>query len=317
MAGLKNLMRNVKPYKSGYLHVGNGHELYYEACGNPKGLPTLFIHGGPGAGFSDHDKSCFDFKRQNVIFFDQRGAGRSRPFASIHDNTTWHLVNDIEFIRQTFNIEKLFLFGGSWGSTLALAYAVNYPKRVSGMLLRGIFLSTDAELIHYIGGGTRQYFPESWERFISQVPMKNRKQVARYYLKQMKSKNIRHRNKFAYEWAFYEISLAKLFLPAEEVKKFMKQFSYRSLAVLEAHYIANRCFFSKDYFKKRVHVLKPIPLSIVNGRYDVLTPPDVAYDLHKALPKSKLQFVCSGHSATDEALGKALKSEMYRMVGKS
>ncbi len=300
--------------KSGYLSVGDSHQIYYEAYGNPKGLPVLFVHGGPGAGFSDNDKDFFDFKKQFVIFFDQRGSGFSKPFASTKQNTTDHLVKDMNKLLDLFKIKKVFLFGGSWGSTLSLIYAIRNPKRVSGMLLRGIYLSTKKENNHYLGGGVAASFPENWERFLSLVPKSQRKNIAKYYLSKMQSKNKTIRKKHCFEWAYYEISIAKLYISPEQVKEYMKDYSYESLSPLEAHFISNGCFIPENYILKNIKKLKNIPLTILHGRYDAICLPSIAYALHKSLPHSKLQFLTAGHSSGDPELKKALQLEMKKHV---
>ncbi len=234
--------KNVKSYKNGFINVSDGYKLYFELYGNPKGIPVLFLHGGPGAGFSDNDKQFFDKRRYNVIFFDQRGSSRSKPFGSIKKNTTQDLVNDINKILDYLNFDKVYIFGGSWGSTLALVYAINNPKRVRGLILRGIFLANKYSLEHYINGGIKEFFPDVWDRFVK--PVKNGEKPANYYLKRILSKNKKISEKFAYEWAYYEMSFYTI-NKISNPDKILKTFSYRSLAILEAHYIINKCFLPK------------------------------------------------------------------------
>lgn len=299
--------KNVKSYKNGFINVSDGYKLYYELYGNPKGIPVLFLHGGPGAGFSDKDKQFFHKRRYNVIFFDQRGSSRSKPFGSIKKNTTQDLVNDINKILDYLNFDKVYIFGGSWGSTLALVYAINNPKRVRGLILRGIFLANKYSLEHYINGGIKEFFPDVWNRFVKQV--KKGEKPANYYLKRILSKNKKISEKFAYEWAYYEMSFYTI-NKISNPDKILKTFSYRSLAILEAHYIINKCFLPEDYIIKNINKIKHIKTSIVQGRYDFICPPIQAFRLHSKMNSSKLNIVSAGHSSSDEEIKKALKTEL-------
>lgn len=304
----------IPPYKSGYLDIGDGHKMYYECCGNPAGKPVLYLHGGPGSGFSKKDKRFFDKKVWNAIFFDQRGAGKSTPFASLQNNTTNHLVKDISKLLDFLKIRKVTLFGGSWGSTLAVIYAIQNPKRVKGMILRGIWLA-DCEIKHYIEGGVRQFFPEYWEQFVSLVPEKKRKKIVEYYLKKILSSDPETIGRYAYAWTFYEASITRL---KPDLKKIEKELArnqlYSSLAPLEAYYIVNNCFIPEGYILKNAHKLSKIPTVIVQGRYDMVCPPIQAYKFHTALPGSKLYFVIAGHSSQDREINKKLIEETKRMA---
>lgn len=303
--------KNVKSYKNGFINVSDGYKLYYELYGNPKGIPVLFLHGGPGAGFSDKDKQFFDKRRYNVIFFDQRGSSRSKPFGSIKNNTTQDLVEDIDRVLNYLNFKNVYIFGGSWGSTLALVYAIYNPKRVKGLILRGIFLANKYSLNHYINGGIKEFFPDVWNRFVSLV--KKGEKPANYYLKRILSKNKKISEKFAYEWAYYEMSFYTI-NKVSNPDKILQTFSYRSLAILEAHYIINNCFLSEDYIIKNINKIKHIKTSIVQGRYDFICPPIQAFRLHSKLNNSKLNIVSAGHSSSDEEIKKALKTELKRIA---
>lgn len=307
------MKRSFKPYNSGYLDVGQGHELYYEQCGNPNGFPVLYLHGGPGSGFHDKHKEFFNLKRINLTLFDQRGAGRSKPFASVQHNTTSDLVNDINKLLDSLEIDKVFLFGGSWGSTLSLVYAIRNPKRVTGMLLRGIFLGDDAANDHFLNGGVKDFFPENWERFASLVPKSKQGNVAQYYYDKMRFGTPSEKKKFTYEWAYYESSMLSLKPNPEKTKGDMKTFSYKSLAPLEAHYLLNGCFLPKDYILKNANKVKKIPTTIIHGRYDFICEPINAHKLHRALPKSKLIYTVAGHHSSDTETREALVSEMAQM----
>ena len=303
--------KNVQSYESGYIDVSDGHQLYYELYGKPEGIPVLFLHGGPGAGFGDKSKVFFDKRRYNVIFFDQRGSSRGKPFGSIENNTTQDLVRDINLILDKLGFDKVYIFGGSWGSTLALVYAVKYPERVRGLILRGIWLANTYGLEHYIGGGIKEFFPDVWERFAKRVP--EGKHPVKYYLKQMLSEDKAISDKFAYEWAYYEMSFYTI-NKITDTEEILGTFSYKSLAILEAHFIANNCFIPEDFIMNNVNKLKDIPTSIVQGRYDFICPPIQAFRLHSGLNNSKLNITNAGHSATDEENLKALKAELRRIT---
>ena len=302
------------PYDHGHLDVGDSHRLYYERYGKPGGIPVLYVHGGPGAGFGDDDKAFFDPDVFDVVLFEQRGAGRSEPFASLEANHTDALVADVNRILDRFEIGKTLLFGGSWGSTLSLVYAIRNVSRVSAMLLRGIFLATRESIDHFAGGGVAPFFPEIWERFIGHVPEEHHDDVSAYYLTQMRSSDEEIRERYCYEWAHYELSLIKLDEAAVNMTEMLEHYNYRSLAPLEAHYMANRCFLPEGYILDHVGVLANTPASIVHGRYDIICPARDAYELHRRWPDSQLHFVCAGHSASEEAIRDKLIAEMDRFA---
>lgn len=305
---------NIQSYQTGFINVTDGYELYYELYGNPKGIPVLFLHGGPGAGFSDSDKQFFDPEKYNVLFFDQRGASRSKPFGSIENNTTQHLIKDINTILDQLNFDKVYIFGGSWGSTLSLVYAIHHPERTLGLILRGIWLANKYGLEHYIGGGIKEFFPDVWNRFMKLV--KKGENPVGYYLKNMLSEDEEISNKFAYEWAFYESSFYTI-KKIENIEDIVATFPYKSLAILEAHYIHNKCFLSEDFIINNSTKIKDIKTSIVQGRYDFICPPIQAFRLHDNLNNSKLNIVNSGHTSSDEETKKALISELARITSES
>lgn len=306
------LINNFPCYKKGYLEVDNNHRLYYECCGNPNGKPVLFLHGGPGAGFSNEDKRFFNPEKLNVILFDQRGAGKSKPFASIENNTTQNLVEDINQLLDFLSIEKILLFGGSWGSTLALVYAIQFPKKVIGMLLRGIFLGTKAGIDQFIQGGTAKKYPKEWQRFQSLVPEVERHNMAAYYLKNMINGTPAIRKKYAYEWAFYEISIYKRGITKEEVHKIVMAMPYESLSIMEAHYSKNYCFLPDNYILDNTKVLENIPTILVQGKYDEICPPRFALQLHATLEKTDLFLVEAGHSDSEPEIETVLIREMEK-----
>jgi proline iminopeptidase len=302
---------NGSYYKKGYISVSDKHKLYYELYGNPKGIPVIFLHGGPGAGFSDKDKTFFNKRRYNVILFDQRGSSRSKPFGSIKNNTTQDLVNDIDRILDHLKFDKVYVFGGSWGSTLALVYAIHNPGRVKGLILRGIWLSNKYSIDHYLGGGIKEYYPDVWDRFSKLV--KKGEKPADYYLKKMFSANKKESDKYAYEWAYYEMSFYTI-RKIENTEDILHTFSYKSLAILEAHFIKNNCFLPEDFIMKNIKKIRDIPVAIVHGRFDFICTPVQAFRLHAALKNSTLNIMTAGHSGYDKENFKRLKTELKRIT---
>lgn len=307
---------SVPAYKKGYISVGDGHELYYEACGNPHGKPILYIHGGPGAGFSESSKKYFDPKIWNIILFDQRGSGRSKPFASLEHNTTDDLVGDINTLLDFLGIEKVTLFGGSWGSTLSLIYAIRNPHKVNGMILRGIFLPSKEDNTYMYSGGIGMFAPEEWERFVSIVPKEDKKDPAPYYFEKMKHGSKEEKERFTYEWAYYEGSLMKLNMNQKDIVEDMKEFNYQSLSPLEAYYLLHLCFIPEGYILEHADRLSTIPTVIVNGKYDLICPPHMAYSLHKKIKGSTLYWTVAGHSSSEKPTKRVLLREVAKMYKK-
>ena len=304
-------IKNNQAYKHGYIDVSDDHSLYFELYGNPKGIPVLFLHGGPGAGFSDKDKKFFNKKRYNVIFFDQRGTSRSKPFGSVENNTTQDLLGDINQVLDDLGFDKVYVFGGSWGSTLALVYAIHSPERVMGLVLRGIWLANKYALEHYINGGIKEFFPDVWERFVKLVP--EGENPVNYYLEQMLSIDKVMSDKYAYEWAYYEMSfytINKISDPADS----LNTLSFKSMAILEAYYIKNNCFIPEDFIMNNIDKIAHIKTAIVQGRYDFICPPTQAFRLHSKLKNSALNITNAGHSSSDLENKKALISELKRIT---
>ncbi|MBN1644947.1 prolyl aminopeptidase [Candidatus Woesearchaeota archaeon] len=303
-------------YKKGYVRVSGGHELYYELYGNPDGIPVVFVHGGPGAGFTARHRKFFNKDKHNVLFFDQRGAGKSRPFASIKNNTTSRLVEDMrKLIKHFFGKRRVYLMGGSWGSTLSLVYAIRHRESVKGMVLRGIYLATKEENKHYAGGGVGKFFPEVWEDAVKITPKKYHTNIVKFFYKQNKSKNKKTRHKYAYAWTFYELCIAKLKFDKKKCRETMKKEPelWKAMSPLETHYIAHNCFLPENYIMKNIKKIKHLPVSIINGRYDMICPPISAYKLHKALPKSKLFLTIAGHLRSEPANHTVLAKEVRRL----
>lgn len=297
----------TQPYKTGYLKVSDTHQIFYQLGGNPKGIPVMILHGGPGAGCTPGYFRYFNSEKFHVILHDQRGCGKSTPYGELTDNTTPNLVEDIEKLRQHFELGQVILWGGSWGSTLALAYAETYPQNVKGMIIRGIFTSTRQEIDHFYHGGTALFFPENYDRLVSQLDQPVAKNIPAQLLEKMKSKDKTIQDKYARAWAFYESKIAYLDIPDKDIEDFFKTWEPLAFSILENHYMTNQCFFKEGQLLDNAGKLADIPVTIINGRYDMICPPITAYKLHKKLPKSKLIIVeKAGHSAWEPPMIKAL-----------
>jgi proline iminopeptidase len=301
----------IEPYVSDYLQVSELHSLYYELCGNPQGIPVFVLHGGPGGSCSPYMRRFFDPKRFHVILHDQRGAGKSKPFAEIKENTTQYLVEDIERLRKHLNLGQIILFGGSWGSTLSLAYAETYPQQVAGMVLRGIFTATKAEIDHFYHGGVKNFFPETYDQFITEFPDSEQQYLPGYLLSLLQDPDPTQRVKFARIWAAYEIKLSKLYLSEDNLQETLAGFNPYAFALIENYYMANNCFLEEQQLQNNLYIIKDIPLTMVNGRYDMICPPITAYILHEKLPQSKLIIAeSSGHWMGEQAIEKELLKAM-------
>lgn len=248
------------------------------------------------------------------MFFDQRGAGRSRPFASLKENTTDKIIEDTKKLMKHVGFEKALLTGGSWGATVALVFSIKNPQYVLGIIVRGTFLAHKKDISHYTQGGIKKYAPLAWKRFVSIVPQKERKDIAKYYLSQMLTGNEKTKEKYTFEWAYYECSNLKLKTSNKDVLETLKEFSYKSLAPLEAYYMVNNCFLEENFILKNASSLSKFPVSIIHGRYDYICPPENAYDLHKKIRGSKLHFTIAGHSASDKDNEKTIKKELARIA---
>lgn len=296
----------IEPYASGYLPVDNLHQIYWEESGNPAGAPVVFLHGGPGAGSGPKHRQYFDPKHYRIIIFDQRGAGRSKPFAELRQNTTALLVSDMEKLRKFLGIERWHVFGGSWGSTLALTYAVKHPKRCLSLVLRGIFLMTQREIDWFLNG-IKSIFPEVYDEFLKPIPKNKRKNLLKTYYSQLTHKNKKIQLDAAKSWASYESAVCKL-IP-EKQKPLSKADLHHVLAIarIEAHYFLNNRFKPDNYLLKNVHKLKNIPTVIIQGRYDIVCPPETAWDLAKAMPHAKFIMIKdAGHSASEPGVTEEL-----------
>jgi len=310
METLRTLYDPIEPYESGHIQVSPVHQLYYEQCGNPNGKPVVFLHGGPGAGLVDDYRRFFDPQAYRVILFEQRGSGRSTPHASLVDNTTWHLVDDIERIREHFGIEQWLVFGGSWGSTLALAYAETHPKRVRGLVLRGIFLGQqkEARWFYEEGHGASAIFPETWDQYVKIIPESERDDLIRAYYRRLTSDDEAVRLEAARVWSLWEASALKLIPDQKLIDEFTEPETAIAVARIECHYFINNCFFETDnYLIENVDRIRHIPAVIVHGRYDIVCPFRSAWELHRAWPEAALEIIPdAGHSVKEPGICDAL-----------
>lgn len=310
MATQRSLYPEIEPYDSGYLRVSAVHELYYEQCGNPKGKPVVFLHGGPGAGLTPEYRRFFDPEAYRVILFEQRGSGRSRPHASLDDNTTWHLIQDIEQLREHLGVEQWLVFGGSWGSTLALAYAETHPERVRGLVLRGIFLCRPKETIWFYEDdqGASAIFPDQWEEYVRIIPETERGDLIAAYHKRLTSDDTSVRLEAARAWATWEASALKLIPDQKLIDEFTEPETALAVARIECHYFINNCFFETDnYLLENIERIRHIPAVIVHGRYDIVCPFMSAWDLHRAWPEATLKIIPdAGHSVLEPGITDAL-----------
>jgi proline iminopeptidase len=304
---MKDLYPPLEPYETRRLEVSGGHRLYVEQVGNPEGIPILFLHGGPGAGCEPYHRRFFNPQAYRVVLFDQRGCGRSTPHASLQENTTWDLVNDIETIRQALGIERWLLFGGSWGSTLALAYAQKHPERVIGMILRGVFLCREQEIDWFYQAGASQIFPDYWEDFIAPIPEAERGNLLQAYHHRLTGENELSRMAAAKAWSIWEGRTASLH-PSETVIDFFSHpHTALSLARIECHYFMHQAFLRPNQLLEDAARLTGIPGVIVQGRYDLICPMVSAWQLHHAWQGSELMVIPdAGHSATEPGIRQAL-----------
>ncbi|MEW7994739.1 MAG: prolyl aminopeptidase [gamma proteobacterium symbiont of Clathrolucina costata] len=304
---MKDLYPAIEPFTSQMLPVGNGHRLYVEQVGKPDGIPVLFLHGGPGAGCEPYHRRFFNPDHYRVVLFDQRGCGHSTPHASLEANTTWDLVGDIERIRQQLNIEQWLLFGGSWGSTLALAYAQSNPDRVTGMVLRGIFLCRDEEISWFYQHGASRVFPDYWEDFIAPIPQQERDDLLHAYHRRLSGENDIDRMAAAKAWSVWEGRTASLHPNPAVVSFFSDPHTALSLARIECHYFVNHAFLRPNQLLLESDRLADIPGVIVQGRYDLICPMTSAWELHRAWPGSELKVIGdAGHSAAEPGIRSAL-----------
>ena len=300
----RKLYPPIEPYWTTRLRVSTIHELYVEQCGNPQGQPVVFLHGGPGGGGEREYRRYFDPERYRIVNFDQRGCGESTPHACLEENTTWDLVADIERIREELGIEAWVVFGGSWGSTLALSYAQKHPERVKALVLRGIFMLRPKELAWFYQEGASHIFPDAWEHYLSPIPDNERGDLIAAYYKQLTSEDAETRLKAARAWSIWEGSTSKLLPNPELIAKTGEDEFAAAFARIECHYFVNGGFFAEaDQLLNHVAEIRHIPATIVQGRYDVVCPMASAWELHRAWPEADFEVVAdAGHSATEPGI---------------
>lgn len=313
---LREFYPPIEPYNSGHLQVSEIHNIYFEECGNPQGKPVIFLHGGPGGGISPDHRRFFDPKAYRIILFDQRGSGKSVPSAELRENTTWTLIEDIETLRKKFSIESWVVFGGSWGSTLALAYAIHHPERVKALVLRGIFLCRPSEIKWFYQEGASQIFPDYWDGYLAPIPESERHDLVKAYYQRLTSSDSSIRLAAAKAWSKWEAATSRLFVDPNAVDEFEDPDYALSFARIECHYFTNNAFFpTNNYLLENVHKIQHIPASIVQGRYDVVCPARSAWELHKAWPQAKFTIVAdAGHAAAEPGTRSALieATDAYR-----
>ena len=297
----RGLYPPIEPFRTGFLRVSSVHEIYFEESGNPDGKPAVFLHGGPGGGTDPKMRTFFDPKVYRIVLFDQRGCGRSRPHANLVDNTTWHLVEDMEKLREHLGIKRWLVFGGSWGSTLALAYAETHPDQVTELVLRGIFLLRKWEIdwFYQRPDGAGALFPDLWEKYVATIPEAERSDMVRAYYRRLTSDDPQTMRQAAKTWSIWEGATSFLRLNPDYVAKFQEDDYAAAFARIECHYFINNGFFeTHNQLIEQVGRIRRIPAVIVQGRYDVVCPVKSAWDLHCAWPEADLRIVAdAGHSA--------------------
>lgn len=312
---MRTMYPEIEPYRTHRIAVDDRHTLYVEECGNPEGLPAIFLHGGPGAGLAPYHRRFFDPQRYRIVLFDQRGAGRSTPFADLTDNTTWHLVSDIEAIREQMGIERWVVFGGSWGSTLALAYAQMHPERVLGLVLRGIFLCRPEEVRwYYEEGGASWILPEKWQRYAAAIPAEERNHMLEAYWKRLTSEDENVRLEAAKTWGAWEGAGITLEESPETEASFAAPEVALSLARIEAYYFRQHAFLESGQLLRDVDKLRHIPTTIVHGRYDIICPVKNAFDLATVWPEADFHVVLAGHAASEPAIVDVLVQATDRLA---
>ncbi len=299
----RGLYPPVEPYEYGWLDVGDGHRVYWEVCGNPQGTPAVFLHGGPGGGSLPDHRRLFDPERYRVLLFDRRGCGRSTPHASLEANTTWHLVADLERLRGLLGVESWLVFGGSWGSTLALAYAETHPERVSALVVRGIFTLRRSELLWYYQEGASWLFPEKWERFLRPIPDDERGDLMAAYHRRLTHPDRAVQIEAAKAWSLWEGQTITL-LPDDALATRHDEDRFAlAFARIENHYFMHGGWFEEGQLLRDAFKLEGIPGVIVQGRYDVATPSRTAFDLHHAWPEADFHLVPdAGHAYSEPGI---------------
>jgi len=300
----RTLYPEIEPYNTGTLQVSDVHTLYYEQCGNPNGKPAVVLHGGPGGGCSAMYRQFFNPEVYRIVLFDQRGSGKSTPLASLKDNTTWDLVEDTQKIKNHLGIDKWVVFGGSWGSTLSLSYAETYPESVKALVLRGIFMLRRSELIWFYQDGASHIFPDEWDRYVAPIPEPQRGDLMSAYYRYLTCDDKEKQMECARAWSRWEMATSKLYVSPENLARAEEDDFALSFARIECHYFVNAGFFKEDgQLLKNADILKDIPGTIVQGRYDLVCPARTAWELHKKSPHFDFHFVDdAGHSCSEPGI---------------
>jgi len=306
---------DIRPYKTQFIAVTKPHQLYVEESGNPDGIPVLFVHGGPGGGTSATDRCFFDPEKYRIILFDQRGAGRSTPHALLDDNNTTALIDDIEVIRATLKVERWVVFGGSWGSTLGLLYAQQYPELVLGLILRGIFLCRDEDIQWFYQDGAGRIYPDYWQQYSQVIPEEERGDMVAAFYRRLTGENELERMAAAKAWSIWEGHCATLHSNHEMVERFASPHMAMAMARIEAHFFINKAFIKPNQIIDNAHRLKDIPGTIVHGRYDMICPVNQAFALSDAWPSAKLEIIAdAGHASSERGITDALVRATNRLA---
>ncbi len=305
---MKHLYPEISPFKQDFLKVSNIHTIYYEQCGNPQGTPVVFLHGGPGGGIDTDYRRYFDPSLYHIILLDQRGCGQSTPFAELQENTTWELIKDIETIREQLKIQKWAVFGGSWGSTLALSYAIMHPNSVSALFLRGIFMLREKELRWFYQEGASFIYPDAFEEYKRVIPQDERDDYIKAYYKRLTSPDKLVRSQAAKAWSIWEGTTSKLIPNKDKIAKAGDDEFADAFARIECHYFINKGFFEKESFiLDNIDKIRDIPAIIVQGRYDVVCPVESSWELHKAWPEAEYVIIDdAGHALSEEGITREL-----------
>jgi proline iminopeptidase len=305
---MRSLYPPIQPYQTGQLQVSDLHRIYYEQSGNPEGKPVVFLHGGPGGGSIPEYRQYFDPARWRIVIFDQRGCGKSTPHAELRQNTTWDLVADIEKLRSHLGIDRWVVFGGSWGSTLSLAYSQTHPERCLGLILRGIFLLRQKEIRWFYQEGASYIFPDAWEKYLQPIPPEERHDLLTAYYQRLTSADVKIRSEAARAWSVWEASTSKLFPDPHLIDHFGEDEFAIAFARIECHYFVNRGFLERDdQLLRGVDRIRNIPAVIVQGRYDVVCPMVSAWELHRTWQEAELVVVPdAGHSMMEPGIRSAL-----------
>jgi proline iminopeptidase len=316
LSELRGLYPPIEPYRSGHLDVGDGHQIYWELCGNPEGKSAVFLHGGPGAGCSPDHRRQFDPEHYNILLFDQRGCGRSTPHASLDANTTWHLVADIERLRAMIGVEQWLVFGGSWGSTLALAYAQTHPERVSALVVRGIFTCRRSEILWFYQEGASWLFPDLWEGFLAPIPKEERGDLVAAYRRRLTGEDPAAALEAAKAWSRWEAETITLLRDPSLAQNYTSDDFATAFARIENHYFVHASWLEEGQLLRDTSHLAGIPGVIVQGRYDVCTPARTAWQLHQAWPEAEFHIVPdAGHAFNEPGILDRLIRATDRFAG--